>query len=78
METYIRLIAVLIVGCRGVNVLLRAKPIRFVLQCCTFFLKKGKLIIWEGFGGLQKALCFNPIHTNIWHSFSLELLAALL
>ncbi len=78
METYIRLIAVLIIGCRGVNVLLRAKPIRFVLRSCTFFLKKGKLIIREGFGGLQKALCFNPIHTNIRHSFSLELLATLL
>ena len=54
METYIRLIAVLIVGCRGVNVLLRAKAIRFDSQSCTFFLKKSILIIREGLGRLKK------------------------
>ena len=77
METYIRLIAVLIVGCRGVNVLLRAKPIRFDSQSCTFLSKKGNLIIREGFGRLQKALSFSAIWTIVRHSFSLELLAAL-
>ena len=75
METYIRLVAVLIVGCRGVNVLLRAKPIRFGSQSCTFFLKKGKLIIREGFGRLPKAFFFSGILTIVRHSFSLELLA---
>ena len=39
MDTYMRLIAVLIVRCRGVNVLLRVKPIRFNLQSCTFISK---------------------------------------
>jgi len=77
METYTRLIAVLIAGCRGVKVLLRAKPIRFDSQSCTLFSKKGNLIIREGFGRLQKALCIIAIWTIVRHSFSLELLAAL-
>ncbi len=63
METYIRLIAVLIVGCRGINVLKKGKPVRFNSQSCTFFLKKVNLIIREGFERLHEALLFRAIRT---------------
>ena len=56
METYIRLIAVLIVGCRGVNIPFEGKTDKIRSTKLHLFLKKGKLIIREGFGGLPKAL----------------------
>lgn len=55
MDTYMRLIAVLIVGYRGVNVLLGVKPRRFDSQSCTFFLKMNREIIREGFGEAVEA-----------------------
>ena len=63
METYIRLIAVLIVGYRGINVLMKGKTIRFNSQSCTFILKNSNLIIREGFERLHEALLSKAIRT---------------